>query len=152
MSNTSAEQVISVFGTFSGSTITSIGFKTTRGNTHPTYVPSYGEPFSVEGLLLGLFGSLENGMISGLGIWYMPMGGSNPWPRPVPLPLTYLEMSPAYGGLSNADTWDDTTPDMGGKRFLLAHTINRPRRDDLPSASHHDRQSSQQLYDIIHKQ
>jgi hypothetical protein len=122
MSNTSAEQVISVVGTFSGSTINSIGFKTFRGNKQVTYGPGYGEQFSVDGLLLGFFGALENGAISGIGVWYTTMGGPNPWPQPFPIPLTYLEMSPAYGSLSNAVPWDDTILDLGGAQILIPHT------------------------------
>jgi hypothetical protein len=115
MTNTSAEQVIRVFGTVDGSTITSIGFKTSRGMTYALSGLGNGEPFSVYGLVLGFFGGpLENGAMSGVGVWYTPLGGPNPWPTPVPLPLDYLEMSPAYGNLSNVTTWDDTTPDMGG--------------------------------------
>jgi hypothetical protein len=113
MTNTSAEQVIRVFGTVRGSTITSIGFSTTRTVIGPIGA-SDGQPFSIHGLVLGFLGALENGVLSGIGVWYTPLGGSNPWPRPFPLPLTYLEMSPAYGSLSNAATWDDTTSDMGG--------------------------------------
>jgi hypothetical protein len=114
MANTSAEQVIRVFGTVSGSNITSIGFRSTRGITHGPSGAGYGDPFSVDGLLLGFFGALENGMVSGVGVWFTPISGPNPWPGPWPLPVTYLEMSPAYGGLSNAVAWDDTTLDMGG--------------------------------------
>jgi hypothetical protein len=141
MTNTSAEQVIRVFGTFNGSTITHIGFKSTRGLTYGQSGPGYGEAFSVDGLVLGFFGALENGVISGIGVWYTPLGGPNPWPGPVPLPLIYLEMSPAYGNLSNSAMWDDSTPDMGG-----AHISSRPlmqdrrrcAREDLPFASHHE--------------
>jgi hypothetical protein len=121
MTNTSAEQVIGMFGTVSGSTVTSIGFKTTRTIIAP-YGPGDGEPFSVDGLVLGFFGALEDGVLSGIGVWYTPMGGPNPWPQPFPLPLTYLEKSPAYGSMSNAATWDDTTLDLGGAQILLAHT------------------------------
>jgi hypothetical protein len=74
MANTSAEQVIRVFGTVTGSTITSIGFRTTRGTTHAPFGPGYGESFLVDGLLLGFFGALENGAISGIGVWSTPMG------------------------------------------------------------------------------
>jgi hypothetical protein len=116
--NTSAEQFNRVFGTVTGSTITSIGFRTTRGVTYGPFGLGYGEPFSVEGLVLGFFGALDNGAISGFGVWYMAMGGPNPWP--VPLPFTFLEMSPAFGNVSNAAMWDDTIPDMGGVHMFLA--------------------------------
>jgi hypothetical protein len=120
IANTSADQFNRVFGTVTGSTITSIGFRTTRGVTHNPIGPGPGEPFLVEGLVLGFFGALENGAISGFGVWYMAMGGPNPWPWPVPFPSTFLEMSPAYGNPSNAAMWDDTIPEMGGVHMFLA--------------------------------
>jgi hypothetical protein len=138
MANTSAEQVIRVFGTVTGSTITSIGFITSRGTTNAPFGPGPGEPFSVDGLLLGFYGALENGAISGIGVWSTPMGGPNPWPGPVPLPLIYLEMSPAYGNLSNVAMWDDTTPDMGGAHIFSPPLLQDPRHcagQDLPFAS-----------------
>ncbi len=111
--NSSAEQVIGVFGTATGSRVTSVGFKTSKGITIAPMGPGDGWSFSVDGLVLGFFGALENGseVLSGIGVWYLPLTTSTP--GAVPLPVTSLEMSPAYGNLWNVWAWEDT-PDMGG--------------------------------------
>jgi hypothetical protein len=118
ITNTSAEQIINVFGTATGSRVTSIGFKTSKGTTYVTMGPGEGSPFSVDGLVLGFVGALENGALSGIGVWYLPMSTSPP--GPVALPVTSLEMSAAYGNLVNVWAWDDT-PDWGGARPLFLH-------------------------------
>jgi hypothetical protein len=112
MSNTSAEQIISVFGTANGSSITSLGFKTSTGGTYAPWGPGQGDPFAVDGLILGFFGALEDGAISGLGVWYTPTTTFKP--GQLPLRMNYLEMSAAFGDMSSVATWDDSTPDMGG--------------------------------------
>jgi hypothetical protein len=113
IANTSAEQVIGVFGTATGSRVTSIGFRTSRGITIAPIGRGDGWSFSVDGLVVGFFGALESGsgVLSGVGVWYLPL--TTMIPGAVPLPSTSLEMSPAYGNLWNVWTWDDT-PDMGG--------------------------------------
>jgi hypothetical protein len=106
--NATAEQVTSVFGTASGSSITSIGFNTSRGRTFGgPWGAGGGEPFQVDGQVLGFFGALNNGAISGVGVWYTLAVASG-----VPASLA---MSPAYGALRNVWTWDDR-PDLGGAR------------------------------------
>jgi hypothetical protein len=118
IANTSAQQVINVFGTATGSRVTSIGFKTSRGTIVAPMGPGEGWSFSVDGLVVGFFGALEkgSGVLSGIGVWYLPL--TTPIPGPVSLPLTSLEMSPAYGNLWNVWTWDDT-PDLGGAQLLF---------------------------------
>jgi hypothetical protein len=113
IANVTADQIINVFGTATESRVTSIGFRTFRGRTIAPMGPGDGWPFSVDGLVVGFFGGLENGSgaLSGIGVWYLPLMTSPP--GPVPLPVMSLEMSPAYGNLANTWTWDDT-PDMGG--------------------------------------
>jgi hypothetical protein len=101
------EQLISMFGSASGSSVTTIGFTTKTGTILGPYgaIGSDGVPFAVYGLLLGFFGALKDGAISGTGAWYTPEVTST-FPRSG-------EMSPAYGNLVNVWSWDDT-PDMGG--------------------------------------
>jgi hypothetical protein len=113
ISNSTAERVIRVFGTQTGSTITSIGFSTTRGRTFGPWGTGGGDPFSVDGQLLGFFGGLQDGAVSGIGVWYTPDVAST-----VP---TNMEMSPAYGNLVNVWTWDDT-PDLGGAHIMTSPT------------------------------
>jgi hypothetical protein len=79
--------------------------------------PGDGGPFSVDGLVLGFVGALENGVLSGIGVWYLPVSTSPP--GPIVLPVTFLEMSPAYGNLVNVWAWDDT-PDWGGAHDLFS--------------------------------
>jgi hypothetical protein len=73
MVNISAEHIIRVFGTVSGNSITSIGFRSTKGFIYGPYGPGSGEPFTVDGLVLGFFGALNNRVLSGIGVWYTPM-------------------------------------------------------------------------------
>ncbi len=112
--NSTAERVISVFGSAAGNSITSIGFRTTKGTQYGPLGPGGGVPFQVDGLVLGFFGALDNGAISGIGVWFMPIDTSIAGD---PLFLPSLEMSPAYGSLLNAWTWDDT-PDLGGVHHI----------------------------------
>ncbi len=105
----SDSQIINVFGTTSGA-ITSIGFKTIQGTVIGPIGAGGGDAFSMDGLLLGFFGALQNNATSGIGVWYMPGNAA--------FPLS-LEMSPAYGNLTSTWAWDDT-PDMGGAHHLLS--------------------------------
>jgi hypothetical protein len=110
--------IIGVFGT-ANTVITSIGFNTSKGlvlGPIPTG-GGVGDPFFVHGTLLGFFGALQDGAISGFGVWYSP-GTSR-------IPMS-MEMSPAYGNLINTWAWDDT-PDMGGAHhlFSLFHVVGR---------------------------
>jgi hypothetical protein len=111
ITNTSAERVIGVFGTATDSRVTSIGFKTSRGMVYGPIGSGNGRPFAIDGLVLGFFGALETGAVSGIGVWYMPLSAATQ--VPLPLPVTSQEMSPAYGNPSNVWTWDDT-PNLGG--------------------------------------
>jgi hypothetical protein len=104
------EQITKVVGSASGNSITSIGFRTSRGTTYGPWGVGGGEPFEIDGLLVGLFGALEDGEISGIGVWYTPTVTFTPGINPFPM---FLEMSPAVGDLTNVWTWDDT-PDMSG--------------------------------------
>jgi hypothetical protein len=117
ITNSTAERVISVFGNASGNTITSIGFRTTTGRTYGPQGLGGGDSFQVDGLVLGFFGALDSGAISGLGVWYTPVDTSTPGDT---MFKPALDMSPAYGNLVNVWTWDDT-PDMGG-----AHPVSLP--------------------------
>jgi hypothetical protein len=112
ITNTSAEQLVNVFGTATGNRVTSIGFKSSRGTVYGPMNPGDGRAFAIDGLVLGFFGALENGAISGIGVWYMPLSAATQVPVPLPV-TTSQEMSPAYGNLWNVWTWDDT-PNMGG--------------------------------------
>jgi hypothetical protein len=108
------EWVTSMFGTArgsgNGSSITSIGFTTSRGRIFGPFGAGSGNPFSVFGLLLGLYGALDNKYLSGIGAWYTPVATSIP--GVVMFPRS-LDRSPAYGNLNNAWTWDDA-PDNSG--------------------------------------
>jgi hypothetical protein len=120
-------QVISVFGSANGSSVTSIGFNLSNGDAYD-FGPGDGDPFSVDGLFLGFYGALQDttvstskgkgaplgGAISGIGVHYTEVTSTLPKPP--------WKMSPAYGNLVNVWTWDDT-PDMGGAHhpFLLCH-------------------------------
>jgi hypothetical protein len=115
ITNSSTERFIGVFGTAVGSSITSIGFKTSRGTTHGPLGAGGGTTFSVDGQVLGFFGALKDGALSGIGVWYTPVVPG------VLLFPTNLEKTPAYGAVVNVWTWDDT-PDMGG----AAHPFSLP--------------------------
>jgi hypothetical protein len=106
------ERLVNVFGTSSGNSITSIGFRTTKGSILGPWGSGIGGSFSVDGLVLGFFGALQSGAISGLGVWYTPE-------ITFTIPAS-LEMTPAYGNLVNVWTWDDT-PDMSGAPPLFEH-------------------------------
>jgi hypothetical protein len=126
-----ADRINNVFGSARGNNISSIGFRTARGSTYGPYGPGSSLNFSVDGHLLGFFGVLANGIISGIGVWYTPIVASTPGTPPFQMKL---EMSPAYGSLSNVWTWDDT-PNMGGAHFLLNPVDGRmnQRGDDTPT-------------------
>jgi hypothetical protein len=109
--DSSNERFVNVFGTATGCSITSIGFKTTKGRTFGPWGSGFGGPFSVDGLVLGFYGALQKGAISGLGVWYTPE-------ITFTIPA-FLEMTPAYGNLVNVWTWDDT-PDMSGVPHLFS--------------------------------
>ncbi len=111
LTNSTAERVIRVLGTQIGSSITSIGFSTSRGRTFGPWGTGGGDPFSVDGQLLGFFGGLQDGNISGIGVWYTPDVTST-----VP---TNTEMTPAYRNLVTVWTWDDT-PDLGSAHILTS--------------------------------
>ncbi len=84
-----------------------LGFKSSRGTTYGPFGAGGGTRFSVDGQVLGFFGALKDGALSGIVVWYTPtVPGSLLFP-------TNLEMTPAYGAVVNVWTWDDT-PDMGG--------------------------------------
>jgi hypothetical protein len=79
----SEERIIRMFGTASDSSITSIGFNTTSGRTFMSpWGVGGGQPFSVDGLLLGFSGALDNGVLSGIAAWYTPVLTSTPGPVP----------------------------------------------------------------------
>jgi hypothetical protein len=104
------EQIIRVFGSANGSSITSIGFRTSRHRTFGPWGVGGGEPFVVDGLVVGFFGARNDKDVSGIGVWYTPTVTFTPGINPFPM---FLEMSPAFGDLTNVWTWDDT-PDMSG--------------------------------------
>jgi hypothetical protein len=109
--NSTDEWVSGVFGTTSGSSITSIGFTTSKGRSFGgPWGAGGGEPFSFFGLLLGFFGALEGWNLSGIGAWYTPSAIFTP--GAVMFPRS-LERSPAYGSQTNVWTWDDT-PNTSG--------------------------------------
>ncbi len=112
ITNSTAERVIRVFGTAIGSSITSIGFNTTMGRTYGSpWGAGGGDPFSLDGQVLGFFGGMQDGNISGIGVWHTPdLTSTGP---------TNLEMSRAYGNLVNVWAWDDT-PDLGGAHDCLS--------------------------------
>jgi hypothetical protein len=111
ITNSTSERVIRVFGTQIGSSISSIGFSTSTGRTLGPWGSGGGDPFSVDGQLLGFYGGLQDGAVSGIGVWYTPDVTAT-----VP---TNMEMTPAYGNLVNVWTWDDT-PDLGGEHPFIS--------------------------------
>jgi hypothetical protein len=79
----SEERIIRMFGTATSSSITSIGFNTTRGRTFfSPWGVGGGQPFVVDGLLLGVSGGLDNGTLSGIAAWYTPLPIYTPGPVP----------------------------------------------------------------------
>ncbi len=101
-------RIIRVSGTANGG-ITSIGFTTSKGTFLGPFGAGGGKTFSVDGLFIGLYGALENGAISGIGVWYTQ--------EDPPFPMS-LVMSAAFGNVTNTWTWDDT-PDMGGAHIIF---------------------------------
>jgi hypothetical protein len=108
------EWLTGMFGTIRGSSITSIAFKTSKARMYGPIGSGGGQPFSFEGLLLGFYGALDSGSLSGIGAWYTPTATFTPGPIMFP---RSLERSPAYGNLTNVWTWDDV-PDTSGAHHL----------------------------------
>jgi hypothetical protein len=97
--NATDERVISVFGTAFLSTIRSFGVSTSKGRTLGPFGAGRGPPFKVDGLVLGFFGALRNGDLSGIEVWYTP-GLASTFP-------TSAEMSAAPGNQLDVGPWDD---------------------------------------------
>ncbi len=106
----SQAQIISMFGNATSNSITSIGFTLSTGRKFGPWGVGGNGSFLVDGLLLGFFGALENGAISGIGAWYMPTAAP-PFP-------TSLETSPAYANHSSMWTWGDSSY-MDGAHYPL---------------------------------
>ncbi len=99
-SNGSNARVIRMFGTARGSRVTSIGFKTSKRRTHGPWGDGGGEQFLVDGEVLGFFGAIKSGSISGIGVWYAATAAGI-FPVDPKLPTT------AYGNLSDVWTAND---------------------------------------------
>jgi hypothetical protein len=102
-----AGQIIGITGTVNAGAITSITLRTSTGIIRGPIGGGGGQPFSVDGLVLGFFGAFDKGAIAitGIGVWYTPELIST-FP-------TGLEMTPAYGNLDNTWAWQDTL-NLGG--------------------------------------
>jgi hypothetical protein len=98
-------------GTSSGSSVTSIGF---RSNKNTIFGPwgggGGGQNFSVDGEVLGFFGALRSGSISGMGVWYTPTVTAS-FPASRELPSVYQTLSEMW-------TWEDV-PESGGAHQLF---------------------------------